>query len=577
MKRAAAFAAALILLFSLSACSLKENGSAKDLTDNKKESSVSGSGQDTKSGITADNTRSETGTAYAEKIFGQEILEIDIETSADDWTYLMENASTKPWISGNISINGTKLENVGIKTKGNTSLNQIPEDSQRYSLKINFGKYEDGQTCYGLNKLVLNNLFADSTYLKEYMSYDLFRFMDVPSSLCTFSKITVNGEYYGFFIAIEDTDDSFIDRNYGEDSGVKAYKPESMDMNGKGKGGMPDMKDMPEGFDPKNMKLPDGMELPEDFDPENMQPPEGFDPEKMKPSEQTDDSGSSEDKRQDFGGMRGGFGGMDGGRNGVSLVYSDDKIESYSNIFDNNITKVDEDDENRLIASLKGISEGENLEDYINVDEVLRYTACNVFLVNLDSYFSGMAHNYVLTEADGALSMIPWDYNLSFGTYQGASSDSVINYAIDTVFNGISAEDRPIIGKLLENEEYNKKYHEYLRKIAEEYVQSGLFAEKIDKLDSVIGSYVEADTTSFDGYDAYKSGIEALKLYGDLRAESVLGQLDGSIPSTTEEQKNSKYLIDASALDMDKLGQMGMGKNMPWNGSKEAAKDKSEG
>ena len=149
----------------------------------------------------------EESAGYAEKLFGGEVLDISIETTADDWSYLMENAASKPWISGNITVNGTTLENVGIKTKGNTSLNQLPDDSQRYSLKINFGKYEDGQTCFGLDKLVLNNLYSDSTYLKEYLSYDLFRFMDVPASLCTFAKITVNGEYYGFFIAIEDTDD----------------------------------------------------------------------------------------------------------------------------------------------------------------------------------------------------------------------------------------------------------------------------------------------------------------------------------------------------------------------------------
>ena len=52
----------------------------------------------------------------------------------------MENASSKPWISGDITVNGEKLTNVGIKTKGNTSLNQLPDDSSRYSLKINFGK-----------------------------------------------------------------------------------------------------------------------------------------------------------------------------------------------------------------------------------------------------------------------------------------------------------------------------------------------------------------------------------------------------------------------------------------------------
>ncbi|MDE5754180.1 MAG: CotH kinase family protein [Oscillospiraceae bacterium] len=39
--------------------------------------------------------------------------------------------------------------------------------------------------------------------MKEYISYDLFQFMDVPGSLCRFTKITVNGEYYGFYFAIE--------------------------------------------------------------------------------------------------------------------------------------------------------------------------------------------------------------------------------------------------------------------------------------------------------------------------------------------------------------------------------------
>ncbi|SDA19828.1 CotH protein [Ruminococcus sp. YE71] len=528
MKRAAAFITALVLVLSFSACSASETSEKK--------------GSSSEVVTLSEKNGTEESAGYAEKLFGGEVLDISIETTADDWSYLMENAASKPWISGNITVNGTTLENVGIKTKGNTSLNQLPDDSQRYSLKINFGKYEDGQTCFGLDKLVLNNLYSDSTYLKEYLSYDLFRFMDVPASLCTFAKITVNGEYYGFFIAIEDTDDSFIERNYGTDSGVTAYKPESMDMGGFGKGGgKPDLGDMPDGFDPENMQLPDG------FDPEEMKKKFG----------QTGEDGERPE-------MPGGFGDgknfmMNGGRDGVSLVYTDDSADSYSNIFDNDLTKTTEEEHERLIASLKAISEGKDLESCINVDEVLRYTACNVFLVNLDSYFSMMGHNYVLTESDGVLSMLPWDYNLSFGTYQGESADSVINYAVDTVFNGVSAEDRPIIGKLLEKEEYREKYHEYLRQIAEEYIQSGLFSAKLDQLNSLIGSYVESDTTSFDGYDAYCEGIDALKLFGQLRAQSVLGQLDGSIPSTTEEQKNSDSLVDASSLDMKKLGQMNMG------------------
>jgi len=257
--------------------------------------------------------------------------------------------------------------------------------------------------------------------------------------------------------------------------------------------------------------------------------------------------------------------GMDGGSLGVDLVYSDDEISSYSNIFDNAITDVDEEDEARLIETLKAISEGENLEDYINVDEVLRYAAVNVFLVNLDSYFSNMGHNYCLYEDDGQLSMIPWDYNLSFGTYNSSSASDAINYAIDTVFSGVSAEDRPIIGLLLENEEYLERYHKYLSELVE-YVTSGQFEEKVDTISSVIDSYVQNDTTSFEGYDAFKTGVEAIKAYASLRAESVSGQLDGSIPSTEAEQTDSDALIDASALNLSDLGTMGGGNRQNENG-----------
>ena len=519
-------------------------------------------------------------------LFDNDILTIEITATEEDWEYLMENATDKPWITADVTVNGETLTECGIKTKGNTSLSQVATtDSDRYSLKISFGKYVDGQTLYGLDKLTLNNIYGDSTYLKEYMSYDLFSFMDVPSSLCTFADIYVNGEHYGFFIAIEEPDDSYLERIYGEDNEVQAYKPESMSMGGGGFGGdmnPPENGDMtppdagaaaPEGGD---VTPPDdGAAAPENGDDGTAESGAGgfpdisgidfsdfdfsdFDPSSFDPSEF--DFSDFDFSDFDFSDLQMPTGGM-GGDNGVSLAYTDDDTESYSNIFDESITNPDDDDKARLIASLKGISEssGEELEQYINVDEVLRYTACNVFLVNLDSYFSQMGHNYILTEDDGVLSMLPWDYNLSFGTYQSGDSSSVINYAIDSVFSGVDAEERPIIGKLLENEEYLEKYHEYLRIIAEEYVDSGLFAQTVAEKAALIDEYVSSDTTSFDGYDAFAEGCTALALFGELRAQSVLAQLDGTIPATTEEQTDESVLIDSSSFDLSLLGGMNMG------------------
>ena len=540
MKKISAIIITAFLTLNLCACSQSENKEKKTISivsEDSQEQSV----DDKDSDKSDDDISSEnTDEAKAEKadyetaVFGKDVLTINITADKDEWNEFLENAGSKPWIQCDMDIDGETYKDVGIKTKGNTSLQQIVKDdtTTRYSLKVNFGKYVDCQTCHGLDKLALNNIYADSTYLKEYMSYDLMKYMNVPSSLCTFAEIKVNGEHFGFYLAIEDVNDSYLERIYGEDNSVEAYKPEGMEMGDAQQGGMPD-----------GMKLPDGNERPSM--PEGMSPPDGNErpsmPEGMNPPDNKNFSG-----------------GMDGGRNGVDLKYIDDNADSYSNIFDNSITEADDTDKQRLIESLKKISSGEELETCIDTDEVLRYLACNVFLVNLDSYLSSTCHNYILTENNGKLSMLPWDYNLSFGSYQSQNANSAVNYAIDTVFNGVSAEDRPIISKLLEKEEYREKYHAYLKEIAKKYVQSGIFAEKVDKLSSMIDSYVKNDTTSFDGYDAFKEGVETLKKFTSLRAESVLGQLDGTIPSTSDEQKNSDKLTDASSVDMSKLGTMNM-------------------
>ena len=39
-------------------------------------------------------------------------------------------------------------------------------------------QYVDGQTCFGLDKLVLNNNYADATSMKEALVYDMYQYLD---------------------------------------------------------------------------------------------------------------------------------------------------------------------------------------------------------------------------------------------------------------------------------------------------------------------------------------------------------------------------------------------------------------
>ena len=65
----------------------------------------------------------------------------------------------------------------------------------------------------------------------------------------------------------------------------------------------------------------------------------------------------------------------------------------------------------------------------------------------------------------------------------------------------------------------------------------------------------------FCTYEEFQTGVDVLKEFCLLRAESVSGQLDGTIASDSDGQaQNSSSLIDASALNISDMGSMEHGK-----------------
>ena len=537
---------------------------------------------------------------YAEKLFDKNAVStIDIQMDPEEWQNMLDNALQEEYVKCDVVINGETIYNVGIRPKGNTSLTQVANDpnTDRVSFKFEFDHYVKGQTYYGLDKLVVNNMYADATYMKEYLSYDLMDYMGIKTPLYAFTSITVNGEPWGLYLALEALEESFAIRNYGADYG-KLYKPETMNMGGGGK--IPnegDRPEMPQGDKGGQIPMQNGAEgeggkipMPSEAEGESGQMPipggEGGEASQMPtpgnegsqmptPSgvggEESQISMPSEEDRQMVGNKppempsrefpredfkdKGQGMPMDRDSGGSNLVYTDDNLESYKTVFESAVFKTSDEDKGRVVTALKKLSLGEELETYINVPEVLKYFAANTILVNLDSYLSNMQHNYYLYEEKGQLSMLPWDYNLSFGTFQGGSSTAVINFPIDTPVSGVSLEERPIIGKLLEVSEYKEAYHNDLESAIASYFESGLYEKRIDQLDALIGDYVREDATAFYSYDEYKASLTVLKAFGRLRAQSIRGQLEGTIPSTTETQKNEQEkLIQADSINLSLLG-----------------------
>lgn len=497
------------------------------------------------------NNASGTVMDYESSVFDRsEIIDIDISIDESQWENLLENAISEEYFPCDVTINGTSYNNVAIRAKGNTSLSMVASsDSDRFSFKISFDEYADGQNLYGLSSLILNNCYSDATMMKEAICYDMFNFLGADASLYNYAKISVNGQYWGVYLALEPVDEEFAIRNYGLNYG-HIYKPDSMEMGGPGK--MRDFKVDSEG-NAETASFGDNMSFQAQGQSQNSEGPG-----------QRPDAGFAADQgRQPGFGLQGeGAGGSRSG-SGSDLNYIDDDPDSYQTIWENSIFKSTDADHSRVVTALKNICSDDvsarTLERYMDVDNILRYMAVHNFVVNLDSLSGNMAHNYYLYEEDGRLNIIPWDYNLAFGGFQSGDASEVINFPVDTPFSsGISMEDRQFFAALLENEAYLAKYHEYLRMLAEEYVEGGQFGKTVESIRASIDSLVERDPTAFYTYEEYTAAADMFVNTAKLRAESVLGQIEGSIPSTWEgQQTNPEALVDASSINISVMGTQG--------------------
>lgn len=570
--------------------------------------------------VKGEQVSTSTEAAYKSKLFDTSYVHsINIEIDEEDWNDLLENASEKNFYSCNITIDGEEYSNVGIKTKGNSSLSQVvSSDSDRYSFKINFKKYNKEQNYYGLEKLNLNNIIQDATYMKDYLAYTMMGEFGVASPYVSYSYITINGEEWGLYLNVEEIEDSFLERNYGEDYG-NLYKPETMEMNGDKVGQMPqgmNPENLQEGFDPENI-----MQIPQGENQEGiMQAPEASQTADTTQMPAAPDAGNMPELSQEAGGngmqggqgLKGGFGGP-GSENslGADLKYTDDQYDSYANIFDYAETDITDNDKDRLIVSLKQLNEGTNLDEVLDVDALLCYFVVHNFVDNYDSYTGTMLHNYYLYEQDGKLTMLPWDYNLAFGAFggmggkndkgnmlspnnnavqnndatqnaeinqseenaepskmnkeqmmgEGTDATSMVNMAIDIPLSGADEEDRPLWSQLINNQTYKAKYHELFNEFLQDHIENGVVQDEINRVAEMISPYVQKDPTAFYTYEEFTKGVETIKTFINLRGESIRKQLTGEIPSTTEGQDTfTGELVDASSINISDMGSNNMGK-----------------
>ncbi len=541
------------------------------------------------------------------------IATVRIVMTEKDWQSIQKNAGQERYFKADLWYEGEQVPDVAVRTKGLNSLQgAMQAGSIRYGLKVDINFFNSARNLYGVKKLNFNNGYNDPTLIREVLGYELYEEMGVPTPRYAFTDLWVNDTHLGLYLMVEQVDGVFLERNFSNATG-NLYKPEGQasylkwtaqdlpsenttsetaaaeqkaiasinlgggnlqaiidalepgsiaaseniatsfpgGMQSTGAPGMPPPGGPPPGIPPPSGASPGQMPFSDNWTP----PPGGLPPGGMSHSENwTPAGGAVQQGEMQFltRGMQAGSG-RDMGPGGRGNLLELMGLKTNENKADHALLF-------RLLDILNNEPDAtfpSEIEKVLDVDEVLRFLAVSTAIVHLDNY-TGMGHNYYLYDNDGRFIIIPWDLNLSFGTYNGGvASDNISNFYIDEPTAGPVTE-RPLVARLLSYQPYLDRYHAYLNELIEGPFSTESMDSRIDELGEFIRPYVEKDELKFYSMEQFEKSLSAditagnrtggggmmnppgLKEFIAERNDSIAKQLNGELPAGSGDGSGNK-------------------------------------
>lgn len=160
------------------------------------------------------------------------LLDVEVSMPAEDWESLRyehhdlfglnstpDRSKPRPnpynYYRGDVTIDGVSFGNVGLRKKG--LLGSV--NAQRPSIKINFDKFGEEDQFEGISLMTLNNNDTDSSQVRQFLSYELFRKAGIAAPRSNFAKVTVNGKLMGIYSHVESVRKGFLKRNFKKSGG----------------------------------------------------------------------------------------------------------------------------------------------------------------------------------------------------------------------------------------------------------------------------------------------------------------------------------------------------------------------
>ena len=145
----------------------------------------------------------------------------------------------------------------------------------------------------------------------------------------------------------------------------------------------------------------------------------------------------------------------------------------------------------RADALFDALNRATGYEEYLDVDEALRYFACLAVCGAEDSILTeAKPSNFFLYDTGERFILIPWDSSEAFSAYNPANGIDHFQRDPDK-----EEDESPLFALLMKNAAYKKAYHDYIRQINDGFLAPELLDDRFNTLAAAVSPYLERDCT----------------------------------------------------------------------------------
>ncbi len=146
---------------------------------------------------------------------------VNITFVQSNWeTLLRQNYASETDLLGTVEVDGVTYPNVGIRIRGNTSYTGLPSGSQKFSLKLEMDAVNPNQDLMGYDSINLNNGWRDPTFTRE-VEFNNYLAQFTPNARANNVLVTINGENWGVYNNVQQTDKAMLRRYYSNADGLR--------------------------------------------------------------------------------------------------------------------------------------------------------------------------------------------------------------------------------------------------------------------------------------------------------------------------------------------------------------------